>query len=350
MGQTPPVGGGATPVGALLDAIATGCAPRFLRSGDSRTVRPVERNDPTAREIAREVAKAAGVTADVVLFPSGSLPVFAAGPDAVVKLYPTPWEHECDLERAALEACAGRLPIPTPKPLHAERRDGCTALVMTRLRGVSLVDPWRTMTREERVAIARAVGEALAALHTIPVDAPGLARPDWVAFERGQRAACATTQRTRGLDERWAAQVDSFLAATPTGDARRALLHTEVMPEHLLVERRGAGWALTGLLDFEPSIVGAPEYEFASIGAFLTGGEGATLRAMLLAYGLSPRDLDPALARRLLAWTLLHRYSNLARYLAMRPPGPGVTTLDALAARWFAFADEPELRSASTQK
>ena len=37
----------------------------------------------------------------------------------------------------------------------------------------------------------------------------------------------------------------------------------------------------------------------------------------------------------MMAWTLLHYYSNLARYLQRRPT-PAEPTLDALADRWFA--------------
>jgi hygromycin-B 7''-O-kinase len=39
--------------------------------------------------------------------------------------------------------------------------------------------------------------------------------------------------------------------------------------------------------------------------------------------------------RRLLAWAILHRYSNL-RWWMQRLPEPSRATLDALADRWFA--------------
>ncbi|HTX28974.1 MAG TPA: hypothetical protein VME19_18380 [Streptosporangiaceae bacterium] len=59
------------------------------------------------------------------------------------------------------------------------------------------------------------------------------------------------------------------------------------------------------------------------------------LAAVQTAYGYRRDQLDRTLRRRLLAWLLLHRYGNLARYLG-RLPEPERPTLDALADRWFA--------------
>jgi hygromycin-B 7''-O-kinase len=76
---------------------------------------------------------------------------------------------------------------------------------------------------------------------------------------------------------------------------------------------------------------------------FFTCGSGPALRALLRAYGYAEAELDAPLQRRLLTYTLLHRYSNLRWYLELIPPAEGITTLDGLAARWWAFGDEPEI-------
>src|SRR5947207_807849 len=127
----------------------------------------MDRAGADALDFARDAARAAGVGGDVILFASGSLPVFAAGDGAVVKLYPAPYEAECERERAALEACTGRLPVETPRPRHVDRRDGCTALVMTRVRGRPLSEVWPRATPAERVAVAEQVGRLLRALHEV---------------------------------------------------------------------------------------------------------------------------------------------------------------------------------------
>jgi hygromycin-B 7''-O-kinase len=147
-----------------------------------------------------------------------------------------------------------------------------------------------------------------------------------------QRAQCLSRQRKLGLPALWADQIPGFLDALALSSGPPVLLHTELMREHLLVTPDP--WRLSGLVDFEPAMPGAREYEFAAVGAFLSEGDGRFLRRMLLAYGYDQSQLDAALRRRFLAW-LLHRYSDLPWYFS-RLPGPASPTLGALADRWFA--------------
>jgi hygromycin-B 7''-O-kinase len=155
---------------------------------------------------------------------------------------------------------------------------------------------------------------------------------DWDDFVADQRDACAGRHRALGLPDTLARQIPAFLDAVDLGAARPVLLHTEIMPAHLLVDERGD---LSGLLDFEPAMRGASEYEFAAVGAFVAEGDARFLGRTLRAYGYPADRLDPALRRRLFAWLLLHYYSNLPAYLD-RLPAPAEPTLDALADTWFA--------------
>ncbi len=114
----------------------------------------------------------------------------------------------------------------------------------------------------------------------------------------------------------------------------RVCLHTEVMLEHVLVDSAAGQWRCTGLIDFEPAMVGAAGYEWASVGLFVTEGDGSSFTQVLDAYGYEgPRG--SVLARRCLAYALLHRYSNLPWYLRRLRPDPAIDTLEDLADEWF---------------
>ena len=52
-------------------------------------------------------------------------------------------------------------------------------------------------------------------------------------------------------------------------------------------------------------------------------------------YETRNETAQTSVARRLLAWAILHRHSNLA-FLMRRMPEPSSPTLDAVAERWFA--------------
>jgi hygromycin-B 7''-O-kinase len=179
----------------------------------------------------------------------------------------------------------------------------------------------------------------MAALHRVPAPAienwwPG----DWAAFAARQRTNCVAAQAELGLAPAWADQIEGFLDSVTIETGPPVLLHTEIMRQHLLVSQDGRGsWQLSGLFDFEPAMRGAREYEFAAVGVFVSHGDSRFLRRVLTAYGYTAGQLGPDLSRRLFAWTLLHRYSNLPGYLSRLPP-PRQPTLGALAERWFGTA------------
>lgn len=286
---------------------------------------------------------------DLRAFPGGSLLVLDTGAGRVIKLYSPlePEDHETEV--AALRAVEGLLPVETPRILAAGDIDGWPYAVMTRLPGQPANgrwvegrpedDPWRRIPRADQLRIAEEVGRAVAALHRVPTGTlPGAMRPDWEAFIAGQRETCVERMKRGGLGEPWLDQIPSFLDSVDLRPPiEGVLLHTEIMRDHMLVEQRDDGWRLCGLLDFEPAMVGAPGYEFASAAMFLTGGDLDAFGAFLRGYGFPALEQTHDFARRLLAWLLLHRYGNLAWYLAMLPEHGGATTLDALAAAWWPF-------------
>ncbi|MCO6008659.1 aminoglycoside 3'-phosphotransferase/choline kinase family protein [Actinoallomurus purpureus] len=271
--------------------------------------------------------------ADVTRFPDGSLPVYAVGDRLVLKLYPPIARERGQIEERVLRTIDGRLPVPTPRVEEAGGFGTWRYLLMTRLRGEPLTEVWPRTGERDRDRLAAQLGTALAALHEIPVRALG--PPDWQGFLAGQRVDCVERQRARGLDPEWAAQIPEFLDSVPLPPSSPVLLHTEVMREHLLVAPGpDGGWSLSGLYDFEPAMMGDREYEFVSVGLFVSRGDPRFLRHLLTAYGYSGDRLDATLQRRLLAYALLHRYSDLSWYLEEMPEPP-VPKLDALAARWW---------------
>ena len=271
----------------------------------------------------------------IVRYALGSVPVFAVGDGYVVKLFPQAQRSYFEIERAVLPHIENLLPIPTPGLIAAGEHGAWLYLVMTRLSGRSLAEAWSEIETGERPALAREMGEALAALHAIPAGEVAPVAIDWPQFMESQRASCRDRQLATHLAPPWVDAVDGFLARwMPRDDGSRVLLHTEVMREHLLVERREGAWRISGLVDFEDSLYGAREYEWACAGIFLTGGEPGLFHAMLDGYGAHS---DDELPMRCMAYALVHRYSNLRWYLERRPARGKEGDLESLARLWFAL-------------
>lgn len=296
------------------------------------------RDEATYLPAIREICRRHGLATDgCSKYPGGSTIVFAAGGAHVVKLFEPIFAEAAATEQAALAHVHGKLGVPTPGVVATGELEGWRYVVMDRLPGRSLREAWSGIPPVGRQAVCRRLGEAIARLHALPVETLAVPRPGWAGFLSRQAERCVEHQRAHGLPGHWLAQIPAFLASVPLPAGPCVLLHTEVMRDHVLVQPDGTGWTVSGLFDFEPAMLGAPEYELASVGIFLAGGDPALFRAFLLGYGYTGPELTPGLQRRILAYALLHRYSNLRWYLETVPPR-AATTLDGLAAEWFAFA------------
>jgi hygromycin-B 7''-O-kinase len=317
--------------GTLLPPAATPAEFEALRRDETKLAPGV------AAICARHLPDAGA--ASFTRFADGSLPVYAVGDDLVLKLYPPCYAEERDREALVLEVLEDKLPVPTPCVDAVGERDGWRYLLIRRLRGETLALAWPRIGAADREALAADLGAALAVLHDVRDARLGPVGPDWDRFVEEQRSSAVERQRAHGLDERWLERIPDFLADVELGDVTASstvLLHTEIMREHLLVAPgTSGGWRLSGLFDFEPAMIGAPEYEFASVGLFVSRGESRLLRRILIAYGYHEARLDAALSRRFLVWTLLHRYSNLPWFMKRLPPPEGTETLEQLAEFWW---------------
>ncbi|MFC8226039.1 aminoglycoside phosphotransferase family protein [Streptomyces sp. NPDC057287] len=265
-----------------------------------------------------------------VRYPDGSEPVYALGDRHVLKLFPRLWVQDALTEVRVLEYLQGRLPIPVPELLESgECENGWRYVLMSQLPGEGLAKAWPRLPEADRDRIVTEVGEALSVLHSLdPAPLTDVLGPeDWGAALAGRRARAVERQRERGLPAEWLEQIPGFLdSVTLTTDRPRSLLHTEVMRQHLIVDPGSR--RLTGLIDFEPAMIGDRAYDFVGIGLYVSCGDPRLLGRIMKAYG---QEFDP---RELLAHTLLHVYSNLPRYLRDLPEPPE-PTLDSLAETWF---------------
>ncbi|GAA2613563.1 aminoglycoside 3'-phosphotransferase/choline kinase family protein [Streptomyces tubercidicus] len=273
-----------------------------------------------------------GIRADpLTRYPAGSQPVYAVGNRFVLKLFPAAAADVGETEAHVLTHLQGRLPIPTPYVHDAgEYENGWRYILMSRLRGTDLAVTWPRIPRADQDRIATEAGETLAALHALdPSPLTGVLGPgDWDAFLDGRRTTAVDRQRAHGLPAPWLEQIPDFLAAAPPcAPGPDVLLHTAFMRQHLTVDEHD-DWRLTGLLDFEPAMLGRPAYDFVTVGLHVSRADPRLLSRILRAYGetFTPTDL--------LTHTLLHVYGNLARYLR-ELPAPPEPTLESLAETWF---------------
>jgi hygromycin-B 7''-O-kinase len=273
-------------------------------------------------------------------FPTGAMLVFRVGDACVIKLYPALYARKFAVEQAALRLVEGRLLIATPACLATGELDGWLYIGMTILPGAPIDAIFDTIDPIARTEILKRLGRAIAQLHSIeiPNDSPLL--HSWTSYVTAQIAGAVDRQRRLGLDDRYVEQIPAFLARHAlelSGGDARALLHTELGPSHVLVQRIGASWEIGGLFDFGDAFAGPAEFEFPAVALFVAKGDRALFREFLESYGATVDSLGNRgpFHERMLAYALIHKYSNLNWYLKTVPVDVGAARLESLAAAWF---------------
>lgn len=266
---------------------------------------------------------------------TGSSPVFLLD-DCAVKLVPPQCKGELEREVCALAAVHGALTVRTPAVRATGALDAWSYMITERVEGVSLRAAQGSIDEADRRRISAQVGEALASMHAVSTRGLDALACDWDEFTRVRIAAAPEFQRRTGLHPAAIERLPAWLerAAPLVIDERRALLHGDLHHEHALLVRDGDRWSLGAILDFGDAIIGHPEYDLITPAFFVAGPRAEALRALFAGAGW---PCDARASRRLTAWSALHQFNALARFL---PAEHGADALELLRQRYWPTDDE----------
>ncbi|MDD2717868.1 MAG: aminoglycoside 3'-phosphotransferase/choline kinase family protein [Candidatus Wallbacteria bacterium] len=265
----------------------------------------------------------------------GSL-VFSVNDQFVIKPCAPIYRDGFLRESAFLKKVGVRMPDAVPELVAIGEIDKWPYIVMRQLPGAALEDAWDQINPENRLEIMEGLGKIVRKLHEIPVNEIPELDIDWPEFIGNQLKNCRINQKKKGLAPEWLLQIDGYLETFKHTAIKPVILHTELMRRHVFVEKKQSGWKITGLIDFEPSMMGDRDYEFASAGLFVSCGNSALFREFLSGYGMSEAEMIPELSRKCMQYTLLHKYCNLLWFMEENPV-PGAGTLPELEKGWFSF-------------
>ena len=275
-------------------------------------------------------------------FPS-TCAVFILNATAVIKLFPPLVAGDFERERAVYRLLDDRLPemprLLADGVLH-DRIDW-PYLVTSFLPGAAWREVQAGMPQAQQLAVARALGERIGRVHATPITPDPLASghgwppPDaWPRFVAARLVEAPAALRAV-LPEPVAAEAELLLQGTEWLDRPPRLLHGDLTQDHVLVTVQDGVWTLSGLIDWADAEVGDPAYEWVALYFGFCDGEAALLRAFLAGYDPDGGGQLPD-RRRLLAYTLLHRFG--AHILAGALPDEtrrDLAGLDELARRLF---------------
>lgn len=273
-----------------------------------------------------------------VKFENGSTIVYAVGDDLVVKLYSPLHPKDLETEQQVLAFLTGKLPVATPEVRHFGDMDGWPYLIMSRVPGTPMLDVWDRIPATQKQRLCRETGALMRFMHGLPVTELGpMAERDWPAYLAERQAKLEQHHTKKKTPPAWLAQIEPAVAAVDWAAPQSgpALLHTEFMRDHVLVTENAGRWELSGLIDFEPAMVGEPEYDLASAFLFVTGGDPELNRAFMDGYGYSAAQRDETFRLRLMGYLLIHEQSNLPWYFEFMPGSEQAVDLADLRRDWL---------------
>lgn len=263
----------------------------------------------------------------------GSMPVFGINDDLIIKLFPRICREYFENELVSLRILAGKTPFAIPRIEASGELETWSYLLMTRVPGVQLSKLWPEADDVTKTKLLTNLGAATAALHRVAIATPE-ETATWRAFMASQARNCMEHHRIKKLPQELVAQIPDYIGSMLPiiESAPVVFLHTELMADHVFVDP--GRLTVTGLIDFEPSTMGAVEYDFTGVPPFITQGRPQLLRAFLDGYGYRWTESSPRLA---MTYLILHRYSNLGWFLELlgdrRPQN--ITRLEELEQFWW---------------
>ncbi|OPL18628.1 MAG: hypothetical protein AVO35_04660 [Candidatus Aegiribacteria sp. MLS_C] len=265
--------------------------------------------------------------------PKGSNILYGLGSGSILKVFRREERDFRDNEALCLERLSGRLRVDVPELQATGEHDGYPYLIMRRMLGIPLDTVYDSMGIAERTLVAEAAGGLLKEMHSLPVSTLEGCVPEWSTFIGSQKDDLADNHAGYGLEHSRIAEVLEFVDDMEPVEEYQELVvcHTEIMPDHMFISSDKGSPRLTGLIDFEPSMLAVPQYELCAVGLFLSGGDPDLYGSLI--DSLEPNyDHSPSTVMRML---LLHRYSNMNRFIGMLPEKLRDADLMTMAYFWF---------------
>ncbi len=177
--------------------------------------------------------------------------------------------HAVEREFRVQHALAGSdVPVPEMFLLCEDTSViGSAFYVMEHLEGRVFLEPTLTgESNEARTSVMDEMNRVLAALHSVDIEAVGLADygPSGNYFER---QIARWTKQFRASETNKIAQMDALITgleeALPEDDGQRTLVHGDYRIDNLMFERNGT--RCIGVLDWELSTIGHPYADLAAV-------------------------------------------------------------------------------------
>ena len=280
---------------------------------------------PTWRPLVEEICRRAGLPCHGIAagYP-GSNAVFIVNRKrplqrAAVKIY-APFCHEDYAFEREIHVLLERTPeLGAPRLMaHGvlESSSVWPYVVLSFVPGEPIRDVRDDINDRSLLGIAEELGRRLRHLHAIPLStlsALDVTRAGWRRYTQQQIArTTAALSRETALPDRVINRVPEFVntVLVEQGTPELVLVSGDVTEDHVMLQRHGEAWAISGLLDFADARVAPREYEWVALWFSALDRDLSSLESFMRGYDPT-QTLDQAFLRQGMAYTFLHEFGAL---------------------------------------
>ena len=298
-------------------------------------------DEPTfGLSLARIVRARHGLPGPLTRHMEGSSLVFRTADDRWLKLTPPFVAATAAAELEVARAVAGRLPVPVPTILQAGEIGDWRYIISAHVPGVQLQHVITEFTEPDFAALAVDLGRFMAAFHRIQVVDFDRNFEPWDRYlERGIRDAVQIHQ-SRGNSAEWAERIAALLARERNELIRLGppvLVHGDLTPEHVMLQRASGRWRLSGVLDLADAMHAPAELDAAVPMLDIFRRRADLQRRLLHEAGIAPAVEGERLSSLFLATALLHPFAYFHDWFGDEIEA-GLSRIPDIAGSAFPFA------------
>lgn len=206
-------------------------------------------------------------------------------------------------EKTVYKIIKSRTKVPVPFILSAEypTESGNVAFALRPvLRGMTMEDVRDQLSSSQQIALSEQLGEYMAQIHSVSFDSFGEGIESGGSFTEWKECLLdlmerriRTCRKSGVVDRQTARSVMNYFKTYEylLDGITPALVHRDIHPGNIQLEKTRNGWKISGIYDFEHALAGHNEFDFAKPHWSLSNGYGnlweALLRTYKSAYGLS---------------------------------------------------------------
>lgn len=272
-------------------------------------------------------------------FSYGAAVVYSLNEEYVLKLYPAFYHDQFDREIETMRKLPSKLlVVQIPRIISYGIFEGWNYLIMTKLQGELLIDIWGDLTNEEKVLLSNDLGKTIKAFHQVPIQNVHHIEIGWGSFIAKQLEQMEKYHKKAGLERELLLQLKGYVDPLIIDhDPQNVLLTGEYTPFNLMMNQADGKWRLTGVIDFADCFLGDCHYDLLGPILFMFKGNKELIEPFLDSYGIGKESRTARFQKKLMVYTILHRFSDINAFIPDNTPQETRGSLHKLAQTFFPF-------------